>query len=40
MAESLLVKLEPTLTVVMGLIIGLLLAEVYLPMLDYTACLK
>jgi len=40
MAASLLVKLEPTLTVVMGVIIGLILAGVYLPMFDYMACLK
>jgi type IV pilus assembly protein PilC len=40
LAMSLLVKLEPTLTVVMGLVIGLILMGVYLPMFDYMACLK
>ena len=40
LATSLLVKLEPTLTVVMGLVIGLVLMGVYLPMFDYMACLK
>ncbi len=40
LAASLLVKLEPTLTVVMGLVIGLILMGVYLPMFDYMACLK
>ena len=40
LAASLLVKLEPTLTVVMGLVIGLVLMGVYLPMFDYMACLK
>ncbi len=37
---SLLVKLEPALTVLMGLIIGLILMGVYLPMLDYMAHLR
>jgi len=36
----LLVKLEPALTVVMGLVVGLILMGVYLPMFDYMACLK
>jgi type IV pilus assembly protein PilC len=40
MAASLLVKLEPALTVVMGVVIGLILIGVYLPMFDYMACLK
>jgi len=40
LAASLLVKLEPTLTVIMGLIIGLILMGVYLPMFDYMAHLK
>lgn len=40
MATSLLVKLEPTLTVLMGVVIGLILMGVYLPMFDYMACLK
>ncbi len=37
---SLLVKLEPALTVLMGLIIGLILMGVYLPMFDYMAHLR
>ncbi len=40
LATSLLVKLEPALTVLMGLVIGLILMGVYLPMFDYMACLK
>lgn len=40
LASALLVKLEPVLTVLMGLIIGLILMGVYLPMFDYMACLK
>ncbi len=40
MAASLLAKLEPALTVIMGIIIGLILMGVYLPMFDYMACLK
>lgn len=40
MAASLLVKLEPLLTVTMGLVIGLILMGVYLPMFDYMARLK
>ena len=40
MAASLLAKLEPALTVIMGVIIGLILMGVYLPMFDYMACLK
>jgi len=40
MTASLLVKLEPSLTVVMGVIIGLILTGVYLPMFDYMAVLK
>ncbi|MEN6576543.1 MAG: type II secretion system F family protein [Phycisphaerales bacterium] len=40
LATSLLVKLEPALTIIMGLIIGLILMGVYLPMFDYMACLK
>ena len=40
LAASLLVKLEPALTIVMGVIIGLILTGVYLPMFDYMACLK
>jgi len=40
LAASLLVKLEPALTIIMGLVIGLILMGVYLPMFDYMACLK
>jgi type IV pilus assembly protein PilC len=40
MAASLLVKLEPLLTVVMGVVIGLILMGVYLPMFDYMARIK
>lgn len=40
LATSLLVKLEPTLTILMGMVIGLILMGVYLPMFDYMACLK
>jgi type IV pilus assembly protein PilC len=36
----LLVKLEPALTVVMGIIVGFLLMSVYLPIFDYMAHLK
>lgn len=39
MIGSLLIKLEPTMTVVMGLVIGLILMAVYLPMFDYMASL-
>ncbi len=38
--SSLLVKLEPALTVIMGLIVGFLLLGVYLPMFDYMGHLK
>jgi type IV pilus assembly protein PilC len=38
--NSLLVKLEPALTVVMGAIVGFILMAVYLPMLDYMRHLK
>ena len=37
---ALLVKLEPALTLVMGLVVGLILMGVYLPMFDYMACLQ
>jgi len=37
MTTSLLLKLEPALTILMGLIIGLILMGVYLPMFDYMA---
>ena len=40
LAASLLVKLEPALTVLMGLVIGLILMGVYLPMFDYMAHLR
>ncbi|MGE5296952.1 MAG: type II secretion system F family protein [Solirubrobacterales bacterium] len=40
LAASLLVKLEPALTILMGIVIGLILMGVYLPMFDYMACLK
>jgi len=40
MTHALLVKLEPALTIVMGLLVGLILMGVYLPMFDYMACLK
>jgi type II secretory pathway component PulF len=40
LATSLLVKLEPALTIVMGIVIGLILMGVYLPMFDYMASLK
>jgi type IV pilus assembly protein PilC len=40
LAASLLVKLEPALTVIMGIVIGLILMGVYLPMFDYMATLK
>jgi len=39
-AASLLVKLEPALTILMGLIIGLILMGVYLPMFDYMSHLR
>jgi len=38
--NSLLVKLEPALTVIMGTIVGFILMAVYLPMLDYMQHLK
>jgi type IV pilus assembly protein PilC len=37
---SLLVKLEPALTVIMGVIVGFLLISMYLPMFDYMSHLK
>jgi len=33
--NSLLVKLEPAMTLIMGAIVGLILMGVYLPMFDY-----
>ncbi|MEN6386783.1 MAG: type II secretion system F family protein [Phycisphaerales bacterium] len=38
--NSLLVKLEPLLTLIMGSVIGLILMAVYLPMFDYMSHLK
>ena len=38
--NALLVKLEPTLTVIMGAIVGFILLGVYLPMFDYMSHLK
>jgi len=40
MTKALLVKLEPALTLVMGLLVGLILMGVYLPMFDYMTCLQ
>jgi len=40
LAHALLVKLEPALTVIMGVIVGLMLMAVYLPMFDYMRHLK
>ncbi len=38
--NALIVKLEPTLTLIMGVIVGFLLLGVYLPMYDYIAYLE
>ena len=38
--SSLLVKLEPAMTVIMGTIVGFILLSVYLPMFDYMSHLK
>jgi len=38
--KSLLVKLEPAMTVIMGAVVGLLLMGVYLPIFDYMTHLK
>jgi type IV pilus assembly protein PilC len=38
--DSLIVKLEPALTVVTGTIVGFILMAVYLPMFDYMQHLK
>ena len=38
--NSLLVKLEPALTLIMGLIVGFILIGAYLPMFDYMSHLK
>jgi len=40
MVNALIVKLEPTLTVIMGSIVGVVLIGVYLPMFDYMSHLK
>jgi type IV pilus assembly protein PilC len=40
MVNSLLIKLEPVLTLGMGAVIGLILLAIYLPMFDYMAHLK
>jgi len=40
MIHALLVKLEPALTVIMGVIVGFILISVYLPMYDYMGHLK
>ena len=40
MLKALLVKIEPALTVIMGLIVGFILISVYLPMFDYMSHLK
>ena len=38
--NAILVKLEPLLSVVMGLLVGLILLGVYLPMFDYMSHIK
>lgn len=38
--SSLVIKIEPALTVIMGAIVGFILVSVYLPMFDYMAHLK
>jgi type IV pilus assembly protein PilC len=38
--DSLIIKLEPALTVIMGSIVGIILMAVYLPMFDYMQHLK
>jgi type IV pilus assembly protein PilC len=40
MVNALIIKLEPTLTVIMGGIVGVVLIGVYLPMFDYMRHLK
>jgi type IV pilus assembly protein PilC len=40
MISALIVKLEPTLTIIMGVIVGFILMGVYLPMYDYMQHLK
>jgi type IV pilus assembly protein PilC len=38
--NALLIKLEPTMTLIMGIIIGFILLSVYLPMFDYMSQIK
>ena len=38
--NAILVKLEPMLSVMMGLVVGLILLGVYLPMFDYMSHIK
>jgi len=38
--KALLVKLEPAMTLIMGLIVGFILMGVYLPMFDYMSRIK
>jgi type IV pilus assembly protein PilC len=40
MVSALMIKLEPVLTLIMGIIVGFILVAVYLPMLDYMRHLK
>ena len=40
MLKALLVRIEPAMTVIMGLIVGFILISVYLPMFDYMSHLK
>jgi type IV pilus assembly protein PilC len=40
MVQSLLIKIEPILSVVMGAIVGSILMGVYLPMFDYMGHVK
>jgi type IV pilus assembly protein PilC len=40
LTASLLVRLEPAVTIIMGILIGLILLGVYLPMFDYMASLR
>ena len=38
--KSILTKIEPVVTVVMGIVVGLILMGVYLPMFDYMSHMK
>ena len=38
--KALLVKIEPTMTIILGLIVGFILISVYIPMFDYMSHLK